>query len=210
MTDQSTLEIRRRSIVNLSSVTLWAPLVHYRKLPHYFFKFDLYNKDAAQFLDLATRLRTLDGTGLHTVPVLHRGPATAEKRRALIGPSAFDSAFENPVTSRTDHLMEGLYVRTEAGGHVTGRAKMVQPEFVEKVNKASTGSIKRWCRMNSRKRRRFGRERIKLRSSRREEAQTERAESPTDNSPGQAKPPWVIRPKEIKPCRGERRFTSSL
>jgi len=110
--------------------------VHYRALPHYFFEFDLYDKDAAQFLDLATRMRMLDGTGLHTVPVLHRGPAKAEELGALIGPSAFDSAFDNPVTGRTDHLMEGLYVRTEAGGHVTGRAKMVRPEFVEKVKQS--------------------------------------------------------------------------
>ena len=110
--------------------------VHYRALPHYFFEFDIYDKDAAQFLDLATRLQMLDGTGLHTVPVLHRGPAAAENLRALIGPSAFDSTFENPVNGRPDHLMEGLYARTEAGGHVTGRAKMVRPEFVEKVKQS--------------------------------------------------------------------------
>ena len=110
--------------------------VHYRRLPHYFFEFDLYDKDAAQFLDLDTRLRMLDGTGLHTVPVLHRGLATAAELRALIGPSAFDSAFDNPVAGRTDYLMEGLYVRTESGGHVTGRAKMVRPEFVEKVKQS--------------------------------------------------------------------------
>jgi hypothetical protein len=110
--------------------------VHYRALPHYFFEFDLYDKDAAQFLDLATRLQMLDGTGLHTVPVLHRGPATAEELRALIGPSAFGSAFDNPISGRTDQLMEGLYVRTESGGHVTGRAKMVRPEFVEKVKQS--------------------------------------------------------------------------
>jgi hypothetical protein len=110
--------------------------VHYRALPHYFFEFDLYDKDAAQFLDLATRLQMLDGIGFHTVPVLHRGPATAEELRALIGPSAFDSAFDNPVTGRADHLMEGLYLRTEAAGHVTGRAKMVRPEFVEKVKQS--------------------------------------------------------------------------
>ena len=110
--------------------------VHYRALPHYFFEFDLYDKDAAQFLDLTTRLQMLDGTGLHTVPVLHRGPATAEELRALIGPSAFDTVFDNPVTGRTDHLMEGLYLRIEAAGHVTGRAKMVRPEFVEKVKQS--------------------------------------------------------------------------
>ena len=113
--------------------------VHYRALPHYFFEFDLYDKDAAQFLDLATRLQLLDGTGLHTVPVLHRGPATAEELRALIGPSAFNSAFDNPVTGRTDNRMEGLYVRTEAGGSVTGRAKLVRPEFLEKVKQSEHG-----------------------------------------------------------------------
>ena len=32
--------------------------------------------------------------------------------------------------------MEGLYMRTEAAGHVTGRAKMVRPEFVERVKQS--------------------------------------------------------------------------
>jgi hypothetical protein len=107
--------------------------VHYRKLPHYFFEFDIYDKDAGCFLDLAARQQMLVGTGLHTVPVVHRGPSAADDLPLLIGPSAFDSAFENPVTGRTDNLMEGLYVRTEGGGCVTGRAKLVRPEFVEKV-----------------------------------------------------------------------------
>jgi len=110
--------------------------VHYRALPHYFFEFDIYDKDAAQFLDLDARLQMLDGTGLHTVPVLHRGAATAEQLRALIGPSTFNSAFDNPVTGKTDNLLEGLYLRTESDGRVTGRAKMVRSEFVEKVKQS--------------------------------------------------------------------------
>ena len=110
--------------------------VHYRRLPHYFFEFDIYDKDAGQFLDLATRLQMLDGRGLQTVPVVHRGSVTADELPSLIGASAFDSVFENPVTGRTDHLMEGLYVRTEAGGYVTGRAKLVRSEFVEKVKQS--------------------------------------------------------------------------
>ena len=110
--------------------------VHYRRLPHYFFEFDIFAKDAEQFLDLDTRLKMLEGTGLRTVPVLHRGRATADQLRALIGPSAFDSEFDNPVTHRTDNLMEGLYCRTEADGRVTGRAKMVRSEFVEKVKQS--------------------------------------------------------------------------
>ena len=32
--------------------------------------------------------------------------------------------------------MEGLYLRTEADGGVTGRAKLVRPEFVEKVKQS--------------------------------------------------------------------------
>ncbi len=110
--------------------------VHYRALPHYFFEFDIWDKDAGRFVDLAARLRMLDDTGLHTVPVLHRGPVTAEELRALIGPSAFDSSFDNPVTGQSDALMEGLYLRTEANGMVTGRAKLVRPEFVEKIKQS--------------------------------------------------------------------------
>jgi hypothetical protein len=110
--------------------------VHYRALPHYFFEFDIYDKDVTQFLDLNTRLRMLEGTRLHTVPVLRRGAATAEELRGLIGPSAFDSRFDNPTTGRIDQLMEGIYLRTEADGYVTGRAKMVRPEFVEKVKQS--------------------------------------------------------------------------
>ena len=55
----------------------------------------------------------------------------------LIGPSRFDSQFENPITKRTDNLMEGLYLRTEADGVVTGRAKFVRPEFVEKIKQSA-------------------------------------------------------------------------
>lgn len=110
--------------------------VHYRKLPHYFFEFDIYDKDAERFLSLDKRLQMLEDTGLQTVPVVRRGCVTAEQLLELIGPSAFDSAFDNPTTSQTDNLMEGLYCRTEANGFVTGRAKMVRPEFVQKVKQS--------------------------------------------------------------------------
>jgi RNA ligase len=110
--------------------------VHYRRLPHYFFEFDLYDKRKQIFLDLAGRLELLEGTGIRTVPVIHRGPATADQLHGLIGPSRFDSQFENPLTGRTDNLMEGLYLRTEAEGRVTGRAKFVRPAFVENVKQS--------------------------------------------------------------------------
>jgi hypothetical protein len=110
--------------------------VHYRRLPHYFFEFDIYDKQRQVFLDLAARLKLIEGTGIITVPVVHRGPATADELRKLIGPSRFDSVFENALTRHTDNLMEGLYLRTEADGRVTGRAKFVRTEFVEKVKQS--------------------------------------------------------------------------
>ncbi len=104
--------------------------VSYAALPHYFFEFDLYDKSIKAFLDLDARLTRLDGTGICTVPVLHRGATDEAGLRALVGPSAFASSFDNPLTGRADDIMEGLYVRTEAGGRVTARAKL---EFVERV-----------------------------------------------------------------------------
>jgi RNA ligase len=110
--------------------------VHYRGLSHYFYEFDIYDKQIRDFLCLDQRLALLEGTGLHTVPVLHTGPLDRERLVSLVGPSRFDSLFENPLTGQTDHLMEGLYLRTEARGVVSGRAKFVRPEFVEKVKQS--------------------------------------------------------------------------
>lgn len=111
--------------------------IHYRKLTHYFYEFDVYDKDQEVFLDLNRRLALLDGTGVQTVPVLHHGTVTREQLAALIGPSQFDSQFDNPLTKRSDNLMEGVYLRTEANRVVTGRAKYVRPEFVEKIKQST-------------------------------------------------------------------------
>ena len=111
--------------------------VHYRQLPHYFFEFDIYDKNSGAFLSLERRLALLDGTGIHTVPVIHRGPVARTQLETLIGPSLYDSRFENPTTKRTDKLMEGLYLRTESGGVVSGRAKFVRSEFIEKVKQST-------------------------------------------------------------------------
>jgi hypothetical protein len=67
------------------------------------------------------------------VPVVHTGSVTKDELVALIGESQFDSRFDNPLTGRIDGIMEGLYLRTERGGAVSGRAKFVRGEFVERV-----------------------------------------------------------------------------
>lgn len=110
--------------------------IHYRQLSHYFFEFDIYDKQRQTFLDLAQRLTLLAGAGIQTVPILHSGAVERSELEGLIGPSHYGSQFENPLTNRSDNLMEGLYLRTEADGAVTGRAKFVRPEFVEKIKQS--------------------------------------------------------------------------
>jgi RNA ligase len=137
MCKRPTLELMLEDRMLLFGEWLYARhSVHYRRLPHYLFEFDIYDKQKEQFLDLDSRLTMLDGTGLLTVPVVHRGALPAQELQGLIGPSRFDSVFENPLTGLTDNVMEGLYLRTEADGYVTGRAKLVRPEFVEKVKQS--------------------------------------------------------------------------
>jgi hypothetical protein len=111
--------------------------IHYRGLPHYFFEFDIFDNVNQVFLSLERRLALLKGTGIQTVPVVHKGAIKKEQLVELIGPSWFESQFENPITHRTDDLMEGLYLRTEAEGVVTGRAKFVRSEFVEKIKQST-------------------------------------------------------------------------
>ena len=111
--------------------------IFYRNLPHYFFEFDIFDKREQVFLDLERRLEILHGTGVPTVPVLHQGSADLESLQAMISTSRFCSEFENPFTQQNDNLMEGIYIRTEANGTVTARAKFVRPEFTEKVKQSS-------------------------------------------------------------------------
>jgi hypothetical protein len=110
--------------------------LHYHRLPHYFFEFDIYDKKRGEFLDLEKRLMLLEGTNILTVPVIHRGELDENQLRSLIGLSQFESVFLDPTSGREDRLMEGLYLRTEASGRVTRRAKLVRPEFVEKVKQS--------------------------------------------------------------------------
>ncbi|TDU81526.1 RNA ligase [Prosthecobacter fusiformis] len=110
--------------------------VAYLSLPHYFFEFDIYDKEESCFLSLARRLEMLEGTGVHTVPVVHQGAAKPEVLLEMIQESAFEAVFDNPLTGRPDARMEGLYLRIEAEGKAIGRAKIVRPEFVEKVKQS--------------------------------------------------------------------------
>lgn len=111
--------------------------VAYHQLPHYFFEFDIYDKQQQVFLDLERRMELLAGTGIVTVPVLHHGAISRKELVKLVGASRYKSEFHNPDDGRIDDRMEGLYVRTEADGVVTARAKFVRPEFTEKIKQST-------------------------------------------------------------------------
>jgi hypothetical protein len=82
--------------------------VHYRQLTHYFFEFDIYDKEIEAFLDLERRLDLLAGAGIETVPVLHQGALKRSELETLIGPSKFDSQFELAATYCSSAGISGI------------------------------------------------------------------------------------------------------
>ncbi len=111
--------------------------IHYQQLPHYFLEFDIYDKLERAFLSHERRSDILRDTAIHSAPTLHTGPVNLAQLGKLLITSTFSGQFENPLTNHRDQLMEGLYLRIEAGGVVTGRAKFVRREFVEKIKQNS-------------------------------------------------------------------------
>ena len=110
--------------------------IHYHNLPHYFFEFDILDKQSGHFLTLDRRLEMLSGTGIETVPVVHRGAISKDKLQDLIVSSEFGATFEHPATGQMDDVSEGIYLRTEDSDKVTSRSKMVRPEFTEKIKQS--------------------------------------------------------------------------
>ncbi|HEX8118328.1 MAG TPA: RNA ligase family protein, partial [Pyrinomonadaceae bacterium] len=126
--------------------------IFYDALPHYFFEFDVLDKETREFLSTPARAELLKGLPLHSAPVLYSGVApTAAKLAALIKPSSFQSerwreSLAGVCEARgldaaralreTDGagLMEGLYVKVEEGGRVVERFKFVRPSFTQAVD----------------------------------------------------------------------------
>jgi hypothetical protein len=125
--------------------------VYYDALPHYFLEFDIFDTGSERFLDTPSRTELLQGSPVTPVNVLYAGEFPGEDvLRSLIGPSHFitaeaESRFRDDVhrlgwdveraVRQTDlsGWMEGLYIKTEDDGAVTGRYKFVRPEFLQTV-----------------------------------------------------------------------------
>jgi hypothetical protein len=126
--------------------------IFYTDLPHYLLAFDLYDIEERTFLSTERRRTVLrDAPFISSVRVLHEGPLPSlAALRALIGPSAFIApdhgsqlreaalaAGMDPAQAlrETDPsgLMEGLYIKVEEDGAVTGRYKFVRAGFLQTV-----------------------------------------------------------------------------
>ena len=130
--------------------------VYYDLLPHYFLEFDILDRETGRFLDTPTRHGMLRAVPVVSAPVLKEGSfRKKEDLIGLLGPSGFisDRHFENlRETSRKLGLdeerqcretdpstdMEGLYIKIEEGGQVTGRLKYVRHGFYQAVQTADS------------------------------------------------------------------------
>jgi hypothetical protein len=130
--------------------------VYYDALPHYFCEFDILDRRTGQFLDTPGRHALLAGTPVVSVPLLHRGTvADLVALRRFVGPStaksphwreslaaSADAAGVDPARTLADtdlaDEMEGLYLKREHGGVVTGRYKWVRPGFSSAVLDSGT------------------------------------------------------------------------
>jgi hypothetical protein len=126
--------------------------VFYNNLPHLFCEFDIYDRAAQAFLSTAARRALLGAAPVLPVPVLYAGiaPARLQDLLAMVGPSlaktaGWKSDFEKVVRregldlakcwSQADKsdLAEGLYIKAEEDGVVTGRYKWVRSDFVQAI-----------------------------------------------------------------------------
>jgi hypothetical protein len=136
--------------------------VFYDALSHYFYEFDVYDRETGVFLDTDRRHTLLAGVPVVHVPVLFQGRVdSAEALLGLLGPSLYKSAQwrevlvavaeaagqdPNLVATQTDpsDQAEGLYVKDEADGVVVARYKWVRGDFASAILAANGEVAGHW------------------------------------------------------------------
>nr|WP_321476740.1 RNA ligase family protein [uncultured Paludibaculum sp.] len=100
--------------------------IAYDELPHYFLEFDILDRETRSFLSTDRRHALLAGSPVQSVPILARGAV-----------HAWDKLVTRSRCSSSE-LMEGLYIKWEADGHVLGRYKYVRRGFLQAVANSET------------------------------------------------------------------------
>lgn len=133
----------------------------YDALPHYFLEFDIFDRERGSFLDTPSRQKLTSHMPIASVPVLAEGTfQSIEELLALLGPSSYirhghmealkkaaeelglDGDRQCRETDSTG-LMEGLYIKVEENGEVTGRMKYVRAGFLQCVDFSETHWLER-------------------------------------------------------------------
>lgn len=96
--------------------------IAYDQLPHYFLEFDIWDREAGEFLCTPRRRSLLDGGPVVSVPVLG----------SMVGVDQLES-FVTRSQWASSEQMEGLYLKHEVDGRVVGRYKYVRQGFLQAV-----------------------------------------------------------------------------
>lgn len=125
--------------------------VFYDRLPHYFFEFDVLDRETGAFLSTPARRRLLAGLPVMAAPVIHEGPVRSSSalqrllrpslyksprwREALAEATAASGSRPEHVARQTDDsdLAEGLYIKIEQGDAVAERCKFVRGDFLQTI-----------------------------------------------------------------------------
>jgi len=110
----------------------------YNRLPDWWLVFDVYDRCAAKFWNVARRNQLANAHGLATVPTVAQGQFTLPKLVAMVR--------ERPSALRTGSL-EGLVVRMEDGDWTAARAKLVHPAFVQSIDMHWRARMLEWNRL---------------------------------------------------------------
>lgn len=97
--------------------------IHYTHLPDWFLGFDVYDRELGKFLTVERRNDLFRACRIVSAPHVFQGTLTRGKLKEMVNTnSAF---YPGPL--------EGLYLRTEEGGFLRQRAKLVRAEFIQSV-----------------------------------------------------------------------------
>jgi ATP-dependent RNA circularization protein (DNA/RNA ligase family) len=105
--------------------------IPYDLLTHYFFEFDMFDRETGDFLSTPRRRALLAAVPVVSVPVLASGPI--KRLEGLLGMSRF----------ATNQPMEGLYIKHEDEGRVLGRYKYVRQSFLQAIEEGGVHWMER-------------------------------------------------------------------
>ena len=104
--------------------------VFYDRLPDWFLGFDIYDRETGRFLSCGRRDEFFRTIRICPVPTISCGHFTLSELSELLLQSKLG-----------DHSAEGIYLRSDRGGWLVQRAKLVRPAFIQSIEQ-------HWSRKN--------------------------------------------------------------